>query len=97
MARGASTSLRVLFIVAAVVVAVLLLASAVQAAGELRQGDEVVTVEYKVRTGDSLWTIAEANTAADGDVRTTVDAIRRVNRLSGSTIHAGQVLAIPSS
>ncbi len=100
MAHGANTTLRASFVAAAVVVAVLLLASAVQAAADL--GAEVgdapppPTVEHTVRTGDNLWTIAEAHTPHGQDVRMTIDAIRRLNRLETSTIHAGQVLFIPA-
>jgi len=47
-------------------------------------------VPYKVRSGDSLWTIAR-------DHGTTVDAIREVNDLNSSRIFAGQVIDIPTS
>ena len=43
---------------------------------------------YKVRSGDSLWTIARAH-------GTTVDEIRSMNKLRGSRIYAGQVLEVP--
>lgn len=96
MTRGASVTTRIGFIVAAVVVAVLLLASAVEAAGELGADDVAVTVEVKVRGGDNLWSIAETHTAPGDDVRATIDAIRQLNRLSGSTIYAGQILDVPA-
>jgi LysM repeat protein len=49
-----------------------------------------------VRSGDSLWTIAEANTAPGGDIQETVDTIAAVNHLSDATIAPGERLRIPS-
>lgn len=46
------------------------------------------TVEYRVRSGDSLWTIARAH-------GTTVDRLRSTNRLRNSRIVAGQTLKVP--
>lgn len=43
---------------------------------------------YQVNRGDSLWSIARRH-------GTTVDALRRVNRLSSDRLVAGQVLAVP--
>lgn len=45
---------------------------------------------YKVRRGDSLWTIARRN-------RTSVDVIKSANSLRSSRIVAGQVLVIPET
>jgi LysM repeat protein len=44
--------------------------------------------EYKVRRGDSLWTIARKHGV-------TVSELKRANNLSTSTIHVGQTLIIP--
>ncbi|HSH74753.1 MAG TPA: DUF5715 family protein [Longimicrobiales bacterium] len=43
---------------------------------------------YRVRSGDSLWTIARTH-------GTTVDQLRSANQLEGSRIYAGQVLDVP--
>lgn len=43
---------------------------------------------YRVRQGDSLWTIAKKH-------NTTVDELKRVNGLRSSRVLAGQVLRIP--
>jgi len=43
---------------------------------------------YKVRSGDSLWTIAQT-------LGITVDELRALNNLRGSRIYAGQVLEVP--
>jgi len=100
MIRGATAVRRVLFIAAAVVVVVLLLASTVQATGARATGDvvgadELPAIEYTVRHGDNLWTIAKRVTAAGSDVRATVETIRSLNDLTGSTIYSGQSLLLP--
>lgn len=46
--------------------------------------------EYTVRTGDSLWTIAQAH-------GTTVATLRQLNGIRGSRIYAGQKLDVPRS
>lgn len=48
-----------------------------------------------VRSGDSLWALAEDRTAAGGDVQATVDAILAANHLATSALQPGQVLRIP--
>lgn len=48
------------------------------------------TVQYVVRAGDSLWLIAQK-------YGTTVDAIKKMNNLTGDLIRIGQVLTIPVS
>lgn len=83
---------RVAVIISIVVLAVLLLASAVQATGAAA----TATVDYRVRSGDSLWSIAEAHGDRARDVRATVHEIRSLNDLDGSTIRAGQILLLPA-
>ena len=48
----------------------------------------VETLEYRVRTGDSLWKIARAHGV-------TVDEIRDANGMRGTTIFAGQLIDVP--
>lgn len=88
---------RVLIVISTVVVAlVLLLASSVLATSDSADvADSYLIAEYEVRAGDNLWDIAGQHTAADRDVRNTIEAIKRLNHLEGSTIHPGQVLEIP--
>jgi len=50
----------------------------------------LVDASYKVRSGDSLWTIARS-------YGTTVTQLKEINGLSGSKIYAGQVLAVPAA
>jgi LysM repeat protein len=47
-------------------------------------------VEYRVRSGDSLWTIARR-------VGTTVERLKSENGLSSNRIYAGQVIEVPVS
>lgn len=56
-------------------------------AATARDGDE--SGEYRVRRGDSLWTIARTTGV-------TVDELRALNDLSTSRIYAGQVLRLPT-
>lgn len=92
--RAAGARTRALGIISTLVlVLVLLLASAVQAtsAGELR-----ATVDYRVRSGDTLWTIAEEHGPGGHDVRDVIAVIRSINDVEGSLIFPGQVLQIPT-
>jgi LysM repeat protein len=47
-------------------------------------------VEYEVRSGDSLWSIARMHGL-------TVTELRRANGIRGSRIDPGQTLTIPAS
>ena len=49
---------------------------------------EAGEIEYRVRSGDSLWTIAKEH-------GTTVEQIQSANELRGSRIYAGQLLQVP--
>ena len=46
--------------------------------------------EYTVQPGDTLWLLSRR-------YNTTVDAIKKLNGLTGDTLYIGQVLKIPSS
>ena len=91
MPRYLTAPSRFLVIISTFVVAlVLLLASSVMAAGP-----EPVTVDYRVRAGDTLWMIA-AEVADGSDVRGVIAQIRHLNDLESSVILPGQMLEIPS-
>ncbi len=50
----------------------------------------LAAASYKVRSGDSLWTIAHS-------YGTTVTQLKQINGLKGSRIYAGQVLEVPTA
>ncbi len=52
------------------------------------EGPMPSVVRYEVRSGDSLWTIAQA-------YGTTVDQLQSANKLRGTRIYAGQTLEVP--
>lgn len=59
---------------------------------------EPVTGDYSyatVQTGESLWQLAES-IAPEADPRVVIDDIVALNQLSGSSVEAGQRLAIPT-
>ena len=95
MTRHMIAPSRALVIVSTIVVAlVLLLASGVGATGDM---DIHSTEQYTVRSGDTLWEIAEDHASRGRDVRDVVAAIRSINRLSESVIYPGQTLEVPSN
>jgi LysM repeat protein len=89
-----NASARALVIISTIVAAlVLLLATAVHA---FTTSPPIDTVDYTVRSGDSLWTIAEAVATEEADLRAVVTTISELNELTGSVIHAGEVLEVPA-
>ena len=50
---------------------------------------------YNVKSGDTVWTIAEEYTSDEYDVRNTVRVINRFNDLENSVIHGGDVIYVP--
>ena len=92
MPRYLTAPSRFLVIISTFVVAlVLLLASAVMAAGPAPE-----TVDYRVRSGDSLWTIAEVVAPEGNDIRGVISEIRHLNDLDSSLITPGQTLLGPA-
>lgn len=52
------------------------------------------TFEYSVRSGDTLWTIADE--ISDGyDLREVIYEIKKINDLKGDTIYPRDVLVLP--
>lgn len=92
MPRYLTAPSRFLVIISTFVVAlVLLLASSVMAAGP-----EPETADYRVRSGDTLWAIAEVVAEHGEDVRGVVAEIRDLNDLDSSVIVPGQILLVPA-
>ena len=91
MERRATTPSRVVVIISTIVaVLVLLLPSTGHA------DDVDVTVEHRVRAGDTLWVIAADATEPGQDVRATVEAIKPLHDLDDSIIVPGQRLQVPA-
>lgn len=91
MIIATSARIRALSIISiAAMVVLLLLASASHATGQITD-----TYDYRVKTGDSLWRIAESHGPDGQDVRAVVATIERINDLDGAGLQAGQVLEIP--
>jgi LysM repeat protein len=85
-----------LVVLAAALIAVLavglLLASGSVATGE--PGTPEPTRVVLVGAGDTLWGIA-SDLADDGDVRTMIDRISKLNALDSGMVVAGQELVVP--
>jgi LysM repeat protein len=64
-------------------------------ANQLHAAKPVTYTTITVKSGDSLWNLADDRTARGGDVQATVDAIIAVNHLNGAAIAPGQHLNIP--
>jgi len=64
-------------------------------ATQLHAAKPVTFTTVTVRSGDSLWKLADARTPQGGDIQAMVDAIIAVNHLSGAAIAPGQHLNIP--
>ena len=56
---------------------------------DIRRSSSRVAVAYRVRNGDSLWSIARKH-------GTSITELRTANELRGSRIYAGQVLTVPA-
>jgi len=85
--RGRAVAIGFLVLLATVVIGVLAPAS--------RAADPATPAPIAVvQPGDSLWSIAERH-APGHDPIAAVEEIRRLNRLDGYTVHAGQRLAVP--
>ena len=91
MPRYLTAPSRFLVIISTFVVAlVLFLASSVMAAGP-----EPETADYRVRSGDTLWAIAEVVAEEGEDIRGLIAEIRDLNALDSSLIVPGQTLLVP--
>jgi LysM repeat protein len=64
-------------------------------ATQLHAAKPVTYANVTVKSGDSLWNLADSRTPRGGDVQATVDAIIAVNHLRGAEIAPGQHLSIP--
>ena len=91
MATITSVRIRALLIISITVVVVLLfLASAGNAASEITG-----TFDYRVQPGDTVWDIAAEFGPRGQDRRSVVATIERMNGLTPGVLMAGQVIEIP--
>jgi nucleoid-associated protein YgaU len=74
-------------VAAAICVLAVFLAFAAPSPGAAQPG------HYRVKAGDTLWSIASARYS--GDPRAAIDHIRSANHLSDDTIHVGDRLVLP--
>ncbi|MEO7038762.1 MAG: LysM peptidoglycan-binding domain-containing protein [Candidatus Elarobacter sp.] len=49
-----------------------------------------------VHRGETLWSLAERKTRANGDIQSTVDQILGANHLATADLHVGQHLRVPA-
>jgi LysM repeat protein len=64
-------------------------------ATQLHAAKPVTYTTITVKSGDSLWNLADDRTARGGDIQSTVDQIIAVNHLNTASIAPGQHLRIP--
>ena len=66
------------------------------AGAALHAGTPESTHSIVVAPGDTLWELASEAAGADGDVRSMIDHIEKINGLAGASLSAGQTLRIPN-
>lgn len=66
------------------------------AGAALHAGTPESTHSVVVAPGDTLWDLATEAAGADGDVRSMIDHIEKINGLAGASLSAGQTLRIPN-
>ena len=89
-----SPAVRVRRWIAVTLVAVVALIVAPQAFAQ-EQGDPAGSDYYVVAQGETLWSIAQALTPADRNVRDTVDTLKSMNELATASIDVGDQLLVP--
>ncbi len=84
----------VVFVTSLLLVLAVAFALAGGAVGTGSAGEPVPTEIVQVTPGDTLWGIA-SEIAADGDVRSMMTKIQRLNALESAGLQAGQKLRVP--
>lgn len=59
------------------------------------ESSEVQYTQITVEKGDTLWGIAQRYNT-DGDIRSYINIIEKVNNISDSTIYEGDVIILPA-
>ncbi len=76
-------------------VMILLAIGAGAISSHIEKNEVQVYEPYNVKSGDTVWTIAEEYTSDEYDIRKTVRAINKFNDLENSVIHGGDVIYVP--
>jgi len=84
----------VVFLTSLFVVLAVAFALAGGAVGTDAAGEQIPTEIVQVSPGETLWGIA-SEVATDGDVRSAMDEIERLNALESTGLQAGQKLRVP--
>ena len=84
----------VFFLTSLFVVLAVAFALAGGAVGTDSAGEQIPTEIVQVAPGDTLWGIA-SEISTDGDVRSTMQQIERLNALESAGLQAGQKLRVP--
>lgn len=90
--RGRFVVYGLLALLAAAALAALLALDPAASAGAA--GQRGATSEVVVKPGDTLWSLALRHEPTQ-DPSVTIDEIRRLNDLTGYTVHPGQTLLLP--
>ena len=84
----------VVFVTSLLLVLAVAFALAGGAVGTDSAGEQIPTEVVQVAPGDTLWGIA-SEIATDGDVRSMMSEIERLNALESAGLAAGQTLRVP--
>jgi LysM repeat protein len=57
--------------------------------------EPAMTMEHRVRSGDTLWAIATDLATPGEDVRDLVADLKQLNELDSSELHPGQIVLVP--
>ncbi|MDH4309459.1 MAG: LysM peptidoglycan-binding domain-containing protein [Acidimicrobiia bacterium] len=74
---------------------VTLVATFLLLSGTGEASEPTITMEHRVRSGDTLWDIAGGIVGPGEDVRDVVAMIRDINGLTSSQLMPGQMLRVP--
>jgi LysM repeat protein len=78
-----------------VIIVIIAVSSLVFATNIKGESADVQYHKITVEKGDTLWGIAKRYNT-DGDIRSYINIIKKVNNISGSTIYEGDVILLPA-